>query len=65
MRRDIRGVIAAGAVQLRRVQTLAREGAWAAAQTARATYRNSVQTDRPKVAAAEQRSPTRPAVLSG
>jgi hypothetical protein len=37
--RDVRSVIAAWAVQLRRVDTLAREAAWAAAQTAFAAYR--------------------------
>jgi hypothetical protein len=40
--RDIRSVIAAWAMQLRRAGTLAREGAWAAAQTAFAAYRNSM-----------------------
>jgi hypothetical protein len=63
--RDVRSVIAAWAVQLRRVDTVAREGAWAAAQTAFAAYRNSVGADLPKAAAAERRSTYEPAVLTG
>jgi cytochrome c peroxidase len=63
--RDVRSVIAAWAVQLRRVDTLARKAAWAAAQTAFAAYRNSVGADLQKVAAAERRSTYEPAVLTG
>lgn len=63
--RDIRSVIAAWAVQLRRMDTLAREGDWVAAQTALASYRGSLHADLPKVAAAERRSTYEPAVLAG
>jgi hypothetical protein len=62
--RDIRSLIDAWAVQLRRVDTLARASEWAQAQSALAAYRNAVQAELPQVAPAEPRSTYDPAVLA-
>src|SRR5690606_15205808 len=62
--REVRGMIAGWAVQLRRVDGHAQDGDWADAQAALAAYRTSVQAELPKVAAAERRSTYDPAVLA-
>jgi hypothetical protein len=66
MRRALTIAAALGcATSVARVDTLARESARAAAQTAFAAYRNSMGADLPKVAAAERRSTYQAAVLTG
>lgn len=62
--RRIRDRIAGWAVQLRRVDTHASEGAWAEAQAALATYRAMIDADLPSVAAAEGRSLYQPEALA-